>query len=64
MVLASDVADGRDGMGLELYDQAENLLAVIYRDDISRRTTFISQQSFSIPIEVLRGFLNRAGEVL
>ncbi len=60
LVLASDVYE-RDGLGLELYDQAGQMVAEIFRDDATQSTNFtVVAPAASIPLSVLDWFVSRA----
>lgn len=50
-VVASDVSQGRDGIGVELY-LGDELIAVVFRDDTRRRRE-VSLYKEDVPLEIV-----------
>jgi len=58
LLLASDISD-RDGMGLEIYNDAGQI-AEIFRDDTTGEVSFNTDAPVRIPISVLEQFIAEA----
>jgi hypothetical protein len=63
LLLASDVSL-RDGLGLELYDSADEFLAEVFRDDTTGKTTVRIMPGFSLDLDVAEWFLAKARDRL
>ena len=55
VVVASDVSNGRDGVGVEIY-RSDVLVVEIFRDD-TRRTREITTFAESVGLEEMEGFI-------